>query len=243
MIVGRPVAPRRPVPLDGGSAGTADRSTRRRPPRRDPSRVCGPGAARRGCGSGRTGGCRRRRPASPAPRGPRRSCSTMQNVATAPWRCRTASTWGVHRGSGPSSKVSATVWLSASLLRISARGTTGPGATSWTCTGGGAGGGAGATIGIGDRDRDARADVERRKQRRDQPEHQHGQVDARQVAAAERGDPGTHATRVPGARATSRHRPSMSMSFLLDQSRTIGRHAGVVLHPLRCGPVRATWRW
>ena len=72
--------------------------------------------------------------------------SIMQNVATAPWRCRTASTCGVHRGSGPSSKVSATVRASASRLRTSARGTTGPGATSSTCTGGG-GGGAGAMAG------------------------------------------------------------------------------------------------
>ena len=72
---------------------------------------------------------------------------TMQNVATAPWRCRISRILGVQRGSGPSSKVSAMVWLSASLLRSAARGTTGAGATSWTWTGGGSGAASGASSG------------------------------------------------------------------------------------------------
>ena len=110
----------------------------------------------------------------------------MQNVATAPWRCRISRILGVQRGSGPSSKVSATVWLSASLLRSAARGTTGAGATSWTWMGGGAG----AASGASDRCRDRHlGHPERRKQWDDQTEGQHGQVDARKLAAPEGGNP------------------------------------------------------
>jgi len=67
---------------------------------------------------------------------------TMQNVATAPFRCSTSRTFGVQVGSGPSSKVSATVRAPAVPFARTSVITCGTAASPVGATAAGGGGGA-----------------------------------------------------------------------------------------------------